>query len=66
MQNLLLGTLIGYGVYWVLNTPGGGKFISSAKTTVGQIDNKLSKTLAPKEITDGTCTQNESTSSPRT
>lgn len=64
MQNILLGALIGYGAYWVLNTANGDKFISSARTTVGQIDKKLSNTFTPKakEITDGTCTQNENSS----
>lgn len=52
MQNLLFGVLIGYGAYWVLNTPKGKGVIRSTKTAVGQIEEKLNKTLAPKEAAE--------------
>lgn len=67
LRNLLLGALIGYGVFWATNTPRGRGFVSSTRTAVGQVDAKLTKVLAPSEDkNDETCSYDEKAVGSRT
>lgn len=43
MRQTVVGVLIGYGLYWALNTRKGRGFISSMETSLGKNINKKGK-----------------------
>ena len=60
MQGTLIGVLIGYGLFWAINTPGGQRFISSTNTKVGQ---QPAQKIEREVKADGSNSRNESAAS---